>query len=621
MNFSNPTKVTLTTKYLDSIYKELPNKAIINKFLTNNGATTLEIKSERNSIIIEPNVPVIIGKSSYHNTEVNPNTLLGVSEGVDVEDILAYLRLNTPFKKIITTPESYSKVKEAILLAGYDLYNDFFMLFDECERLIQDSGYRKKIALPIDDFFTFKRRAMISATPLPPSDPRFVKNRFKYIQVKPKAKTHYKKSIEVISTNSLTLSLKKYLDTHPSRHYCIFLNSTEVIASIIDYLDIVDESNIYCARESAYKLKINQFPNSFENLTPTLNKYNFFTSRFFSAVDIMLPYKPTVIILTDTTHAFHSMVDPCTETVQIIGRFRNKIKQAVHISTVAKNHIAKSPQEARCYLEGCESAYTEIARLLKSATTQGAKDTLSDALQRVEYAQYINEDGSKNYFLWDNFVNEERIKSYYISKDNLFKAYKPCKQLTVATKEDKFPVIETVLNRLSKMTSQTLVTRKVAEALRDIFTPNSDYPLEDILYIYKELTKMFPKIVEAYNKLGFETMESLNCDFYKIKKAIYEKDVIHEKTNFEFLDRLSLDFEVGSSYPSAIIINVLRKIITDLNLDLKPQIKLLTEFYDISPRTTIERDKQRKDIKGYTILRKKFTDIKQPLLKDILLGY
>ena len=45
-------------QYLEDVMKEIPTDTILSKTLPGLGANTLEIKSKRNSIIIEPNVPV-----------------------------------------------------------------------------------------------------------------------------------------------------------------------------------------------------------------------------------------------------------------------------------------------------------------------------------------------------------------------------------------------------------------------------------------------------------------------------------------------------------------------------------------------------------------------------------
>ena len=75
----------------------IPTNTILNKVMTGCGATWLEIHSERHSIVIEPNVPVIIGKKAQHPF------LFAVYEGTTREDVKAYLAGEEDgYRKIIT---------------------------------------------------------------------------------------------------------------------------------------------------------------------------------------------------------------------------------------------------------------------------------------------------------------------------------------------------------------------------------------------------------------------------------------------------------------------------------------------------------------------------------------
>ena len=177
--------------------------------------------------------------------------------------------------------------------------------------------------------------------------------------------------------------------------------------------------------------------------------------------------------------------------------------------------------------------------------------------------------------------------------------------------EDQFPKIELVLNRLTKSLSHNLTCRKVCEALEELVYSSDKYTVENILYVHKQIERSFPDVIEAYNALGYQKMQSLEFNKFKIKKAIYAQKSESEKGNLQFLNLLKLEFEVGSSYPSQIIIRVLRRIITDLNLSLKPEITLLKEFFELGPRTSVERTTdmstgKKKDIKGYTVLKRNF---------------
>lgn len=57
-------------QYLTEVLPEIPTNTILYKKLTGLGATYGEITAKRNSIIIEPNVPVIISKCNDLNIKM-----------------------------------------------------------------------------------------------------------------------------------------------------------------------------------------------------------------------------------------------------------------------------------------------------------------------------------------------------------------------------------------------------------------------------------------------------------------------------------------------------------------------------------------------------------------------
>lgn len=76
-------------QYLTEVLPQIPTDTILYKKLTGLGATYGEIKAKRNSIIIEPNVPVIIGKCN--DPKHRNDNLFGVYEGIYTDDIVKYL--------------------------------------------------------------------------------------------------------------------------------------------------------------------------------------------------------------------------------------------------------------------------------------------------------------------------------------------------------------------------------------------------------------------------------------------------------------------------------------------------------------------------------------------------
>ena len=72
-----------------------------------------------------------------------------------------------------------------------------------------------------------------------------------------------------------------------------------------------------------------------------MKRYNFFTSRFFNAVDMELEEQPHVIMLV--YFAEHTMIDPYTDAIQIVGRFRNGVSSITYIIIPKKD----CPKEAK----------------------------------------------------------------------------------------------------------------------------------------------------------------------------------------------------------------------------------------------------------------------------------
>lgn len=190
------------------------------------------------------------------------------------------------YRKIITTPEGFDKkVLPAMHELEIPVYKDYFLLFDECEKAIQDVGYRGDIYLPVEDFFKFENKAMVSATPIVPSDPRFEENGFKILKLVPT----YDSRIELTlcTTNNTVAVMRKLLKRLENETVCVFLNSTETILSLIYALRLQGRSRVFCSEKSVRKLKQMNFTDASETLDE-LAPVNFLTSRFYAAVDIKL---------------------------------------------------------------------------------------------------------------------------------------------------------------------------------------------------------------------------------------------------------------------------------------------------------------------------------------------
>lgn len=103
-------------QYLTEILPEIPTNTILYKKLTGLGATYGELKANRNSIIIEPNKPVISGKCK--DPKHGKDNLFGVFDGVYTDDVVTYMegasnRINisrySPLPKVSTRCRKHLK--------------------------------------------------------------------------------------------------------------------------------------------------------------------------------------------------------------------------------------------------------------------------------------------------------------------------------------------------------------------------------------------------------------------------------------------------------------------------------------------------------------------------------
>ncbi|MEO3536645.1 hypothetical protein ABG835_17165 [Phocaeicola vulgatus] len=519
-------------------YDMIPTNTIIDKTLTGLGATHSEIHSKRNSIIIEPNVPVILGK-------LNGNEHLeAVYEKCEPYNIKKYLQMDIPYKKIVCTPESFKKIRKAAIELNINIYKDFFCLFDECEKVTQDIDYRSEIAQPIYDFFQFEGKAFVSATPLPMSHKEFERQNFQKIKIMPDY--DYKKDLDLIVTNSYYKRLKKVLDgMKDCKHICIFFNVTDGINEIIENLGIADYK-IFCSQKSVEKLAKRRIYNAYSHIDYPLAKYNFFTCRFYSGLDIVLrKHKPDIIMLTDFSSANWTMIDPFTEAIQIQGRFRKTKKDdditynsLIHISTINPNMRVRSKDELDIRINQFIADYNMLKERHDKEADNIRKEAIFDDMKGLKYQELIDEQGEINSFSVDNLYNEERVKSYYSSSNTLYQAYKDTGFFNVTLHDVTECVGDDDIRKLNTTKQATERKRILVQLLDKI---HNDFEQGRISFeeknAYLSLLREQAEtqyIIDAYMRIGKVGIENA-----KYQKGLIDKAILQDEKEQDEILRFS----------------------------------------------------------------------------------
>lgn len=569
----------------------LPSNAIINKRLPGLGATYCELTAPRHSIIIEPNVPVIVGKALKH-TEA-----FGVYRGVTTKQILAYLKSDVPYKKILTTPESFGRVKEAAAKANVCLHSDYFMLIDECEKLVQDIHYRDSIALPIDDFFKFDQKALVSATPLYAVDKRFAHQGFRVVNVEPDYE--YRKAVEVITTNNVAETYYELIsELNKLRKgrgtVCVFINSIATIDSIC-YRDSSwgNDTATFCSREGFSKLIYKKDRNFYDTIEAEhIKRYNFFTSRFYSAVDIDLRTKPDVIVISNVrTLDEQSIIDPATEAVQIYGRFRNGVRSFTHIVSLKPDMQVSSGEEVCKEIHASEKLLSYWKERHEQAVNSGEKEMWLEAIAGTSFWDICNTDGELDPLKLANRMYKEQVKSLYTERGKLLAAYGEVPFFDVTNSHREFLIADDdrviALSRGVREVMARDLLEKI-DRLHDLMNRNPAKHKSLMHQIRSIIGSPWAELLyRCYLEKGLEWTLKCKGRMQQMERGLESSGSIARKGDVAICNRIYKLFEVGKEYEYGEVEKALKKVYAknDLSTNRFLLINDLRRYFKLTSRS------------------------------------
>lgn len=536
-------------QHLSDVYPTIERNTILCKKLTGLGATYSEITAKRNSIIVVPNLPAITGKCAVHKSD----NLFGVMQKVTTDDVVKYLEdtlTKKKFIKLIVTPESFYKVKSAFAEVDMDIYVNCFMLLDECHKLIKDRDYRSDIVLPVEDFFKFDNKALVSATPILPSDPRFEESGFSLVEIVPDF--DYVQNIQFIHTNNMLEAFRKILplmeeQQNPKRSICFFINSTDMIFQLITKLGIAERCSVFCSDKSVVKLKGLGFKKAYTDWSDKHKaQLMFFTCRFYNALDIEMEEKPDVVFVSEPYFAEYTIVDPCTDVVQALGRFRNGISSATHIVSTKDTIPQRTREGITEFIKASEHAYTIINTLYNSSQSKEERNAFRIALEAMPYNNVLRY-GEKDYFAIDNYIDDELVKSAYNNLTSLLALYEQSGYFRILT-------VNKAMFRFGEHERLSLFgTVKCTKELRKKIVEILDNIKEDMgtalfdSYV-EELREKDSFIVDAYFSLGREIIEQNRYGVKAIRELMIVNEYNKSRNSDAFIKALKNSFEVGKKY-------------------------------------------------------------------------
>jgi hypothetical protein len=194
----------------------------------------------------------------------------------------------------------------------------------------------------------------------------------------------------------------------------LFVNSTDMIFSLMKQLGVKDESAVFCSEKSVDKLKSFKFRNAYEEWKESKKaRYNWMTSRFYSALDIELQKSPNVVMLTDCYTAEYTMIDPYMDAVQIVGRFRNGVNRIYHISNFDKRNPIKSREQIEESYHEQKIVYEWMETMAYSVPVATLREEFRRAQATIPFTRFLDDDNEVDPYKVDNYIDEETVKVTY----------------------------------------------------------------------------------------------------------------------------------------------------------------------------------------------------------------
>lgn len=572
-----------TIPYASELLREIPSHTIINKCLTGLGITYMELHSARNSIVIEPNVPVIVSKcASPAHADDN---LLGVYVDVKVDHIVNYVKTSQKKGqklKIITTPESLHKVIEALHLCGMSPEKDFFILLDEAAKYVTENDFRKGVLQPFDLFWRAEHKAIVSATVLNMRDPRFESQGFTVVNICPLF--DYKRPLKLIITNSPSNMLATYFAKHKDDDTpkFIFINSTDTIRSIIRHYELQDQAAVFCSEDSVEKLTTPAagtitIEHAYKDWDPAnMRHYNFMTSRFYAAFDVQLDFEPHVLLYSDVWSVAHTMFHPYCDTVQIVGRFRRGVKSITHITSTKSDITYMTQEQIERYIDTNRTMYETLKTLRDTEADSEVRGFVEENLKILKYNEFLNADGTFNYFAVDNKNEEEITRMLYSDPAKLVAAYCMCGYYDVEYEVFDFPISDVQRMKLDRVRSNT---RELWSELADLLDSCQQGTTMDQEFITL-VNQYEPEFLSYYNTLGSKRLRELKFSARRIRQEYRVASNTSKSTAATVAMMVHDTFQEGRMFTRAQIKEELQRIY-DLNgIKAKAKATDIYRYYD-----------------------------------------
>jgi len=241
-----------------------------------------------------------------------------------------------------------------------------------------------------------------------------------------------------------------------------------------------------------------------------------------------------------------------------------------------------------------------LKNLFATATREGIRDTLKEALERITYARYIDSNGNKKYFAIDNYFDEERVKGYYAFPDYLKSAYEKTTHFIVIHQHKNLPLGDEDRLKIQRADNKKERRGNIIEQLDLLNCEDGAYDEPLFREFRDSLHKEDALIVEIYEELGEEYAKQNMMSDKTMKLDLIQHRSKNGKDRFPIMTSIYDIFIVGRKYTVSYIKTTIREIHSKYDDNtLYPTDKIEDFFF-------VEKNKRIKTERAYLLTSKRY---------------
>lgn len=521
-------------RHLLSNYLTKMPHGLVDKKITGIGATTLEINSKRNSIIVFPTKALAYGKHSKHpNTLYVGSEIKGEKEKVTNQQIEEYLAKGG-YKKLLVVADSLGRLSGII---GKN-YKDYFLMIDEVDVLQTDNNFRPQLENVIDYYFMFpsKNRCMVTATMKEFNNPLLKKEcKFSITWT-----YNARRDVKLLHTNNIIQAVIEKVISHPTEKVFIAYNSILQIRNIIASLD--EETRKECAilcSEASIKEAGEYFAPKLGDNDTLPARINFATCCYFTGIDIEDSYH--LITVSDVRRS-HSMLT-LDRMTQIHGRCRKVngiLSETIIYNTLGYVSVMESMDsyavtllhKAKKVLKVIESAddimqgdhtLTDLFAMVKEAIREKAQERIAGNELINLTRKDVHGKDVPAYLNIDYIIERTELYSTYFMPETLKEVLsKQVKIISYNSLNYDVSPEQNIIEKTNKDAQNKLTDSNIQDAIKYIKTLSTTGQLNDnTLYSYTRYCRSKTKIfLERFIKLyRYVDLDSLLHQLWEIRTS------------------------------------------------------------------------------------------------------